>query len=147
MALPSFRARRGCKLLSEVPCNIRPLSPVSSIIEGTMSAGQNQILVVFCTCPADGTAEKLAKELVNRRLAACVNILPTARSIYQWQGKVEQQDESVLMIKTTREGYSSLEKTIVKNHPYQVPEILAVPIVEGFDEYLKWVEEVSCTKS
>lgn len=96
-------------------------------------------IVVFSTCASAGDAEKLARHLVETRVAACVNILPGARSIYRWQGKVEDAAEHVLLIKSSRALFPALCAEIRKIHPYDVPEILAVPVVDGSQEYLDWL--------
>ena len=101
------------------------------------------ILLVLCTCPADGTAERLAEALVSNECAACVNIVPPLRSIYRWQGELENSEEVLLLIKTTESGYPSLQSTLEAMHPYEVPEIIAVPVSHGLSGYLDWVRE--CT--
>lgn len=98
-------------------------------------------LLVLTNCPDDGVAEAIASALVNARLAACVNILPPARSVYRWQGKVESADEVPLLIKTTRERYAAVEVEIRSLHPYEVPEIIAIPIDHGLPAYLQWVRD------
>ena len=99
-------------------------------------------IVVLCTCPDDGTARELASELVNARLAACVNIVPTVRSIYRWQGEVASDDEALLLIKSTASRYGELESVIAQRHPYDVPEIVQVPITAGVPSYLAWLQEM-----
>jgi len=98
--------------------------------------------VVFCTVPKGDTGEKIAKSLVEKRLAACVNIIDKIRSIYLWQGKIEDDTESLLIIKTDSKKFEELKKAIKEIHPYTVPEIIALPIVEGIDLYLNWIDEV-----
>ena len=97
-------------------------------------------IVVFSTCATEEEAEKIARALVEARLAACVNIVPGARSIYRWQGAVESAAEWVLMIKSSRLNFAQLCATLEKTHSYQVPEILAVPVVEGAPNYMNWLE-------
>jgi periplasmic divalent cation tolerance protein len=99
-------------------------------------------VLVLCTCPDDRTARDLATETVQARLAACVNIVPAVRSIYWWQGKVTADEESLLIIKTTASRYAELESAIVQHHPYDVPEILQIPIAAGSQSYLAWLEAV-----
>lgn len=104
------------------------------------------LLLVFCTCPDKETAHRLASQLVEQRLAACVNISAPSRSVYRWQDRIEQAEEILLSIKTTAGNYSRLEQNIRQGHPYQVPEIIALPVRQGLPEYLKWVEE-ECASS
>lgn len=96
-------------------------------------------LLIFTNLPDVPTARALAQRLVANRLAACVNILPVVESIYRWQDSVEQASEVALLIKTVQERYDELEATIRAAHPYQVPEIIAVPIVAGLPAYLDWL--------
>jgi periplasmic divalent cation tolerance protein len=97
-------------------------------------------LLVFCTCPDDDTAERIAQALVERRLAACVSRGPV-RSVYRWRGAVESAAEVQLVIKTTRGGYDALERAIRELHPYELPEILAVEAAAGLAGYLDWIGE------
>jgi periplasmic divalent cation tolerance protein len=99
------------------------------------------VLVVLCTCPASDAAESLAATLVERRLAACVNLLPGVRSVYRWQGTVAREDETLLLIKTTREQFDALRDCIVSIHPHAVPEVIGLDVVAGFQPYLDWVRE------
>lgn len=96
-------------------------------------------LIAITNLPDRETAAALAAELVERRLAACVNILAPCRSVYRWQGRVEQTEEVPLLIKTTAARYAALEAAIRERHPYELPEIVAVPIACGLAEYLGWV--------
>lgn len=95
--------------------------------------------IVLCTCPDQASAERLAALLVERELAACANVVPGLTSIYRWEGKVERAAEHLLIIKTHGGAFSRLEAAIRSNHPYQIPEIVAVPIVMGSADYLQWV--------
>jgi periplasmic divalent cation tolerance protein len=97
--------------------------------------------LVLCTCPDQATAQNIAEQLVDKQLAACVNILPGLTSIYQWQGKRETAEEHLLLIKTTNEVYVALEQTLSKLHPYELPEIIAVPIERGSTAYLDWISQ------
>jgi periplasmic divalent cation tolerance protein len=99
-----------------------------------------QILMVMSNAPNKESAHALARALVEAKLAACVNILPGVQSVYRWQGKVEQADEVTLLIKTTRQHYAQLQQTLVSAHPYDVPELIAWPITEGYAPYLQWVD-------
>ncbi len=97
-------------------------------------------IVVFSTCATEAEAEKLGRQLVESRVAACVSILPGARSIYRWQGQVETAMEWVLIIKSSRELFEELRLALEKAHSYDVPEMLALPVVEGAPNYLNWME-------
>ncbi|MCM8594443.1 divalent-cation tolerance protein CutA [Accumulibacter sp.] len=96
-------------------------------------------LLVLTSLPSSAAAETLARHLVDCRLAACVNILGPCRSIYRWQGAVETADEVPLLIKTSRDRYAALEAAIRESHPYELPEVIALPIVDGLADYLNWV--------
>lgn len=98
-------------------------------------------LLILCTCPDEATARIIADHLVDQQLAACVNILPGLTSVYQWQGKRETAQEHLLLIKTTNEAYQTLEQSITELHPYELPEVIAVPINQGLDGYLQWIEQ------
>lgn len=97
------------------------------------------LLVVVTNLPDQGSAERVAAQLVHERLAACVNILAPCRSVYRWQGAVEHAEEIPLLIKTTRAGYPAVEAAILALHPYELPEIIAVPVGTGLAAYLDWV--------
>jgi len=103
----------------------------------------NPILVVFCTCPDENVARELARGLVEQRLAACVNILPEIRSIYRWQGAVSEDGESLMVIKTSRSAWERLENWLNRNHPYDLPELIAMPVDQGLPAYLEWVVQES----
>lgn len=96
--------------------------------------------LVVSTCPDTQSAETIAATLVAENLAACVNILPGVTSIYEWQGKVEKEQECVLLIKSRRDRLSQLEKRLLEEHPYELPELIAVPIEEGLHSYLAWID-------
>jgi periplasmic divalent cation tolerance protein len=96
-------------------------------------------VLVISNLPDRASADKLARLLVEERLAACVNIQSPCRSVYRWKGKVEDAEEFTMLIKTTRERYPQLEKAIRENHPYELPEIVAVPLAAGLPAYLDWV--------
>lgn len=97
-------------------------------------------IVVLSTCPDEASAVRLARHLVERRLAACVNLVPGVRSIYHWKGALEESQEVLLVIKTRRDVFSALEKELTAIHSYEVPEVIALPIVEGSRNYLAWLE-------
>ena len=96
-------------------------------------------LLVFTNLPDRAAAEKLADALVEKRVAACVNILAPCRSVYRWQGAVQRDEEHPLLIKTTEERYAALEQAIRTRHPYELPEIVAVRIERGLAAYLEWL--------
>lgn len=96
-------------------------------------------LLVLTTLPDAYSAHALAGALVEARLAACVNILAPCRSVYRWQGKTENAEEVPVLIKTTAARYAALEAAIRARHPYELPEIIAVPIDRGLPAYLDWV--------
>jgi len=100
-------------------------------------------IVVLTNLPETESAEKLARHLVELRLAACVNVLGPCTSIYHWKGKIETEKEVPLFIKSKRDNYALLEEAIRAAHPYEVPEIIAVPVVGGLTAYLNWLGEVS----
>lgn len=96
-------------------------------------------LFVLTNVPDAVTAEKLARALVEARAAACVNVLPAARSIYRWQGRVEEASEIPLAIKTTETAYPRVEAIVRALHPYELPELIALTIVNGLPDYLAWL--------
>ena len=96
--------------------------------------------LILCTCPDAETADKLAGALINEKLAACVNIMPGIRSVYEWLGKVEITQEHLLLIKSHQDRYAAIEATLQSLHPYQLPEIIAVAIERGSLDYLKWID-------
>lgn len=98
----------------------------------------DDVLVVFVAAPASA-AEGLARGLVDARVAACVSVLPGARSIYRWRGEIHDDPEHLLVAKTTRARYDALEAAVRAAHPYEVPEILALPAARGLPDYLAWV--------
>jgi len=100
---------------------------------------QSTKLLVLTNVPDRAVAEKLAELLVERRLAACVNILAPCRSVYRWKDAVQHDEEHPMLIKTTQERYAALEQALRTGHPYELPEIIAVPIERGLPAYLDWV--------
>jgi periplasmic divalent cation tolerance protein len=97
-------------------------------------------LLILCTCPNKESATLVANKLVENRLAACVNILPGLTSVYFWKNQVESDEEHLLLIKSTAALYQEVERTIVEHHPYELPESIAVPIVDGLSDYLAWID-------
>jgi periplasmic divalent cation tolerance protein len=101
----------------------------------------SEAIVMLCTAPDATVGEKLARGLVEEKLAACVNVLPPMISVYAWKGELQREPEVQLVIKTRRELGGEVERWIVANHPYEVPEVLALPIASGSAKYLAWVRE------
>ena len=97
-------------------------------------------IVVFSTAASADEAEKIARALVNERLAACVNVIPSVRSFYRWQGKIEDSAEFLLVIKSSRELFDALRVSLEKLHSYEVPEVVAMPVVDGARNYLNWMD-------
>jgi periplasmic divalent cation tolerance protein len=96
-------------------------------------------LVVLVTAPTPERAAELARALVEERLAACGNVVPGLRSIYRWEGKVQDEAEALLVLKTTRARFAALRDRVLALHPYQVPEVLALPVEAGAERYLGWI--------
>lgn len=106
-----------------------------------MHAEDSDTLIVITSLPDREAALKLAQTLVEARLAACVNILSGCTSVYRWKSAVEQADEVPVLIKTRAARYPELEAAIRGLHPYELPEVIAVPVVRGLPDYLQWVAE------
>ena len=100
-----------------------------------------QILIAFCTFPDPNTAGKVVNEIIDLRLAACGNILPPIHSIYRWKGKLEASEETLVIFKLAAERYGDFEAKLRALHPYEVPEIIFVPLAGGLPEYLQWVTD------
>lgn len=98
-----------------------------------------QVLIVLTQMPDADSAGSMARLLVESRLAACVNLMPAVQSIYRWQGQIEQASEVALFIKTTQRHYAQLQQAIISAHPYDVPEVIALPVTAGHLPYLHWV--------
>ena len=96
-------------------------------------------LLVLTNLPDRAAAERLADTLIEQRVAACVNILGPCRSVYRWKGAVQHDEEHPMLIKTTAERYAALEQALRAGHPYELPEIIAVPVERGLGAYLDWV--------
>ncbi|PWK86665.1 divalent-cation tolerance protein CutA [Fulvimonas soli] len=97
------------------------------------------VLLCYCTCPDAASAQALADALVGEGLAACVNRLPGVRSTYRWRGEVNTDSEELLLIKTTAGRFAALEARLLELHPYELPELIAVPVERGHAAYLDWV--------
>jgi periplasmic divalent cation tolerance protein len=99
--------------------------------------------LIFITCPNEKTAEKISMNLLKKKLVACVNTIPKVKSMYWWEGKIEKSYESLLIIKTKDELFNSLNREVIKMHPYEVPEVICVKINKGNKKYLDWIKEVT----
>lgn len=97
-------------------------------------------IVVLSTCDSEERAKGLAHVLVEKQLAACVNIIPGVRSVYRWQDKVEDAEEWMLVIKSRRDLFEALKEALASQHSYEVPEVIALPIVDGSEAYLAWLD-------
>jgi periplasmic divalent cation tolerance protein len=97
-------------------------------------------IVVLSTCASAQEAELIARRLLDKRLAACVNILPGVRSFYRWKGAIEDDKEILLVIKSSRALFAELRAEIEKLHSYEVPEVIAIPLVDGSERYLAWLD-------
>ena len=107
---------------------------MSPVVDRTYCVG-------LCTCPPD-KAEQIARELVRRRACACVNVIPGLTSVYEWKGAVEQDAESLLVIKTRADRFADLEAAVAELHPYEVFELIALPVERGNAAYLGWIDGV-----
>jgi len=104
-------------------------------------------ITIFSTASNKEEAKKIANVLVKEKLAACVNIVDKIESVYEWQGEIQEESEVLMIIKTKSELFESLKKKIKELHSYEVPEIIALDIKDGSDDYLKWIDEVTKTVS
>ncbi|HIE54282.1 MAG TPA: divalent-cation tolerance protein CutA [Chromatiaceae bacterium] len=102
------------------------------------------MIVVLSTCPQE-RAKEIAEALVEKGVAACVNVTPSIQSVYRWQGKLQWDEEALLVIKSNRNAWTSLERALRQLHPYEVPEIVALPVEQVSNNYLNWVEGNLCT--
>ena len=100
-----------------------------------------EYIVVFITVPNLEVGEKIGNILVEEKLAACVNITSQIKSLYFWRGNIEHDEEYLLIVKTRKEKFESLEKRVKEIHPYEVPEIIALPVILGSKDYLDWIDE------
>jgi periplasmic divalent cation tolerance protein len=101
------------------------------------------VLIALCTCPDAAVGERIAEALVGEGLAACINTLPGITSVYLWEGKVQRDSEVLLLMKTTRARLAELTDRVRQLHPYELPEVIAVPVSGGLPDYLQWV--ITCT--
>jgi periplasmic divalent cation tolerance protein len=100
-----------------------------------------RFVVVLTTFPVDRDVDQFAQTLVREKLAACVNVLPVMRSVYSWKGTLETSDERQVVIKTSTGRVADLERRVKALHPYEIPEFVVIPIVEGSHDYLAWISE------
>jgi periplasmic divalent cation tolerance protein len=100
-----------------------------------------EFILVYVTAGSPAEGDRLARALVEERLAACVNRIAPVQSVYRWQGKVEQSEEELLIVKTRKTLFAALESRVRELHSYSVPEIIAVPIIDGSEGYLRWLGE------
>lgn len=106
-----------------------------------MTAGSEDLILVLTNLPDRDTATRLARVLVETRAAACVNILAACTSVYRWQGEIESAEEVPLLVKTRASLYPQVEQTIRAHHPFELPEIVSVPVSAGWPAYLRWVAD------
>lgn len=98
-------------------------------------------LVIFSTVPDHETGLKISENLIKEKLAACCNLVPGLLSVFSWKGKIQHDSEELLIIKSTEKEYEAIEKRIKDLHPYQIPEIIALPLARGSDSYLNWINQ------
>lgn len=104
-------------------------------------AAETKYLMVITTCPDMPEAEKIASELIDNSLAACVQVVPGVKSFFRWLGKVENETEYLVLIKTAADKYTEIENLINNLHSYELPEIIAVPVTAGLRDYLTWIDD------
>lgn len=100
-------------------------------------------IVVYVTAPNEDEAVKIAGVLISEKLAGCVNIVKGIRSIYSWQGKIEDEPEALMIVKTSSHLFEALQKKVKELHTYTVPEIIALPVIAGSEDYLSWLKDVT----
>ena len=101
-------------------------------------------VIIYCTCPDIETANKISRLLISQHVAACVNQVREITSIYEWEGKIEENNEVLLLIKSTEERFDAIQRLVIEEHPYELPELIAVPVSKGLPDYLDWIKQ--CTK-
>jgi len=102
---------------------------------------KEECILVMTSCPSSTCGENLARVLLETRQAACVNLVEGVTSLYRWKGRIQKDSEALLLVKTTGTCLEAVKGTILKNHPYDLPEIVALPLVGGSEEYLRWLRE------
>jgi len=100
-------------------------------------------IVVLVTASSEEEATALGRSLIGQHLAACVNVLPKVQSIFQWEGKTSEEEEYLMVVKTRKSLFQDVEKTILADHSYDVPEIIALPIVAGYQPYMSWIHDMT----
>ncbi|MDH3325344.1 MAG: divalent-cation tolerance protein CutA [Gammaproteobacteria bacterium] len=108
---------------------------------------QAEFLLVQTSCPDNDSAIVLAQRIIKEKVAACVNVLPPVTSIYEWKGEIKQDSEVLLLIKIQKCRYPDLQALICATHPYELPEVIAVPISEGLPEFLSWIRDETSVAS
>ncbi|WP_455202688.1 divalent-cation tolerance protein CutA [Kaarinaea lacus] len=106
-----------------------------------MQGKNSEICLVLSTCPNQDVAESIAVMLVENKLAACVNIVPGLTSVYEWQGNIEKSQEHLLIVKTRSTAFHAVETAILDRHPYELPEIISIPLNNGLANYLSWIDD------
>jgi periplasmic divalent cation tolerance protein len=109
--------------------------------EGVIGGGQAILVLITCATPDE--ANRIARALVEQRLAACVNVIPHVRSLFSWENKLSEEEEVLLVVKTRRPRFRELALSVKALHSYSVPEIIALPVIEGSSSYLKWIDDVT----
>ena len=106
-----------------------------------MQGKSAEFCLVLSTCPTQDVAESIAMMLVENKLAACVNIVPGLTSVYEWQGNIEKSQEYLLLVKTKSTAFPAVESAIMERHPYELPEIISIPLNNGLANYLSWIDD------
>jgi periplasmic divalent cation tolerance protein len=115
-------------------------SSIDPVRHHPQNAPMTDKMIVLSTCDSAAQAEKIARALIDERLAACVNVVPSVKSFYRWKGAVENASEWLLIIKSSRPLFEDLRAAIEREHSYEVPEVIALPVTEGSANYLSWME-------
>ena len=110
-----------------------------------MGSESPEIVMLYCTCPDQAEAERIGNAIVEQGLAGCVNCVPGLTSIYKWDGEMKSGTEVLLLIKTAAARVNELTERLVELHPYELPEVIALPITTGLNEYLAWID--ACTQN
>jgi periplasmic divalent cation tolerance protein len=121
-------------------------SPPCSLYLRKFMTGQDKVLIVLTTCPSTEVAGRIASTLVTERLAACVNRVAGVNSTYIWDGQVQTEAETLLVIKTTEARFDALKARLAALHPYELPEVLAIPVCAGSENYLSWIRDTVKSK-
>jgi len=104
----------------------------------------DQAILIYCTCPDINSGQQIAQALVEENLVACVNLLPQMLSIYRWQGKLQQDSECLLLMKTIQSQFTAIQNRVRQLHSYELPELISVPINDGLPEYIDWIAQSIC---